>query len=54
MVGIVIIGAIAVVGIVTFLTPRIKNYVEGSWKTIAESCNAGYHYDDSKGYCVND
>jgi len=34
MTVIVIIGAIAIVGIVAWLRPRITNYVEGAWEDI--------------------
>lgn len=52
MTVIVIIGAIAIVGIVSWLSPRIKNYVEGSWETITGDCPEGYRKDANSGACV--
>ena len=37
MTVIVIVGAIAIVGIVTWLTPRIGNYVSDKWTEISET-----------------
>lgn len=48
MTVIVIVGAIAIVAIVSWLTPRIKNYVEMSWGEVV-TCPDGKTYED--GYC---
>ena len=37
MTVIVIIGAIAIVGLLTWLTPMIKTYIEGQWGEITGS-----------------
>ena len=55
MTVIVIIGAIAIVGIVTWLTPKIKDYVEGKWTNIEGAgtvqCANGQRYNVNTGKC---
>lgn len=48
MTVIVIVGAIAIVGVVTWLTPRIKNYVEQSWGHVVTCPNGATPVN---GYC---
>ena len=49
MTVIVIIGAIAVMAIVSFLVPEIKDYVKDKWQGIdnanADKCDAGEYWD---------
>lgn len=49
MTVIVIIGAIAIVGIVTFLIPKIRDYVNDAWTDISEACPEGESYVKGKG-----
>ena len=48
MTVIVIVGAIVIVGIVSWLSPRIKNYVEMSWGEVVTCPNGQKPVD---GYC---
>ena len=48
MTAIVLIGAIALAGIVTFLMPTIQRYINNAWKGIAETCPTGYKYCNGK------
>ena len=53
MTVIVIIGAIAIVGILSFLGPRITNYVENEWGKIegtSVNCQSGT-YNPATGNC---
>ena len=56
MTVIVIIGAIAIVGLVTWLSPQIKSYVETKWQGIegasTTKCDKGYYYDVNTKKCV--
>ena len=55
MTVIVIIGAIAVMAIVSFLVPEIKDYVKDKWQGIdntgADKCSAGQYWDVDERAC---
>lgn len=56
MTVIVIIGAIAIVAILTWLGPRIGEYVQDKWNTIERSdarCGYGEKWDAVNGKCVS-
>ena len=54
MTVIVIIGAIAIVSILSFLGPKITEYIEGKWTEIqgtTVNCPSGKKYNKSTGKC---
>lgn len=51
MTVIVLIGAIALAGIVTFLMPTIKEYINSTWAEMNQ-CDMGETWDANQKKCV--
>lgn len=52
MTVVTIIAIVAIAGIVAFLAPKVKGYIDKTWTGLSASCPAGSHYDD--GVCKAD
>lgn len=52
MTVITILAVVVIAGIISFLGPSIKKYIEGTWNSMVQDCAEGYHWDSGAGYCV--
>lgn len=50
MTVITIIAIVAIAGIITFLAPLVKNYINGTWTGLSQNCPTGSTIQN--GVCV--
>lgn len=51
MTVVTIIAIVAIAGIVTWLAPLVKEYVENAWGNLSHNCPAGEVYNAATGKC---
>ena len=54
MTVVTIIAIVAIAGIVTWLAPKVKTYVETSWSNVSGGCPDGQVYDAAKKVIKNE
>lgn len=52
MTVVTIIAIVAIAGIVTWLSPKVKQYIETSWSKVSHDCPAGTVWDAAQNKCV--
>ena len=51
MTVVTIIAIVAIAGIVTWLAPLVKDYVEGAWGNLSHGCQNGQVYNPATKMC---
>lgn len=51
MTVVTIIAIVAIAGIVAFLAPKVKTYIENTWTGLSQSCPDGSYWDSTTETC---